>query len=218
MTDPRVRELIETNVKRIAVPLYEGVTAGVAKSEAWVSSMARGDDYPWLLSLAARAHMREYWLDNLRGTGWSVEGRPELMGQTILQSRDHNLALRLIKENKRIHPGGVPAAGASHARRVTWQLPLPGLDLSGEIVAHPSMAECLLLWDRTLDQGNTIVTVRVVHTIGAGSYGQRVPIDMSFVIRPEGGMYEQLGFRGDPAGDDLFPNIDQKENESGLAG
>ncbi|MBK8459844.1 MAG: hypothetical protein IPL43_06340 [Micropruina sp.] len=58
--------------------------------------MAHGQDYPWLYHLRP-APMRDYWLDSIAGTGWTIEGRPELMGQTILVNRDHNVALRLIK-------------------------------------------------------------------------------------------------------------------------
>ncbi|MBK8460942.1 MAG: hypothetical protein WAS07_04310 [Micropruina sp.] len=219
MSDPRVRELIESNVGQFALPLYEGVTTGVAAAEAWVSGMAHGQDYPWLLSLAARAHMRDYWLDSIAGTGWTIEGRPELMGQTILVNRDHNVALRLIKENKRIHPGGVPVAGSNETRRRAWQQPpLPDIDLTDGVAALPDVAECLLLWDCAREAGSLTVGVRVVHTIGAGRYGQRVPIDLSFVVRPEGTLYEELGFAGDSQDDSLFPNIDEKENVGDSAG
>lgn len=214
----RVREFIESNVQQIAVPLFEGVSTGVGKTQAWMTGMPHREDYLWLFSLAARAHMRNYWLDNLGGTGWRVVGRPELMGQTILTNHDHNLALRLIKENKRVHPGGVPVAGSGASRRQAWQEPLPGLALLKDAEVLSQMTECLLLWDFILDSEMMTVSTRVVHTIGPGRYGQRVPIDLSFVIRPHGGMFEELGFRGDPQDDDLFPDIDQEENEGGYAG
>lgn len=141
------------------------------------------------------------------------------MGQTILVSPDRRVTLRLLKENPNVHPGGVPCAGHNAARQAAWrQDPLPSLSLT----LHPGIAavttECLLLWDCAWDEGDPRVSTRVVHTTEPGRYGDRVPIDLSFRIDPSGSMYDQLVFDGAAEMEDLFPNINQKDNEGDASG
>ena len=71
----------------------------------------------------------------------------------------------------------------------------------------------LLLWDRQVDSGRDVVTVRAVHTLAPGVYGRAVPIDMSFDIEPGGTVFDQLAYRGDDQPDDFFPHIVRDDNE-----
>lgn len=218
MTDDSLKSLVERQVGVASLGLYEGVTTGFAEARA---SWDRHDepDYRWLLSMTARARMRHHWETHLPAEGWTVEGNAALMGQTILVSPDRKVTLRLLKENPNIHPGGVPYAGHNAARRATWlQDPLPSLSLTLNPEVATLTTECLLLWDYEWDKGVPRVSTRVVHTIGTGQYGVRVPIDLSYQIVPSGNMYDQLKFHGATEIEDLFPNINQKDNEGDASG
>ncbi len=218
MTDGSLRGLVLRELGAVTVGLHEGVTTGFSKAQtAWGRLSER--EYGWLLSMFARARMREYWEQNLPGLGWAVGGNVALMGQTILVSPDGSLTLRLLKEHPGVHPGGVPYAGPTKARQVSWaQDPLPGMGHLGSAEAVARAAECLLLWDCIWDKGVPALTARVVHTIGPGRYGVRVPIDLSFRIDPSGTMHDQMAFTGEAQMEDLFPNIDRKDNEEDASG
>lgn len=219
MTDSSLRGLVEGQIGAISLGLYEGVTTGFSNARA---SWSRHDEpeYRWLLSMTARARMRDHWERNPPGVEWAVTGNAALMGQTILVSPDQRLTLRLLKEHPGVHPGGVPAAGHSQARQAAWaQDPLPDLKLSLDPdVAAAQTTECLLLWNFALEEGQPSLTARVVHTTGPGRYGVRVPIDLSYAIQSSGNMYDQLQFTGDTQIADLYPNIEQQENEDDAAG
>ncbi|MDI9629453.1 MAG: hypothetical protein QM286_13105 [Acidobacteriota bacterium] len=220
MSSIEVHSLIERHVQGVGLALYEGVAAGVDHATVAMGRLSIGD-YPWLFSGHARAAMRHYWVrsGHLGVSGWSVRGRPQLMGETFLENDEHRLSLRLLKESGRVHPGGVPAAGRSDTRREQWQAPLPGLARSSDGLEFLSgVAACLLLWAVEFEAGIPLISVRVVHPLEPGRYGQRVPIDMSFSISPKGQMFEDLRFSGDPQEEDLFPNILEQENEDGLGG
>jgi hypothetical protein len=218
MTDASLRSLIEGQIAGISLGLYEGVTTGFSNAR---SSWQRLDEppYRWLLSMTARARMRDHWERSTPGPGWRVEGNAHLMGQTLLVSPDEGLTLRLLKEHPRVHPGGVPAAGNSPARQAVWaQDSLPDIALSLEPRLVKRTVECLLLWNVKWEDEQPSLTTRVVHTTGTGRYGVRVPIDLSYVIQPSGNMYDQLEFPGDAQNEDLFPNIDKKDNEGDASG
>lgn len=218
MTDESLRVLIERQVGLASLGLYEGVTRGFAQAR---DSWTRHDEpkFRWLLSMNARARMRDHWENRPAAEGWTVGGNAALMGQTILVSPDRRLTLRLLKENPAVHPGGVPHAGHNLARKAAWvQDPLPALSLTLNPDVAAVTTECLLLWNFEWDEGVPVLTTRVVHTIGTGGYGVRVPIDLSYQIEPSGTMYDQLAFRGDAQIEDLYPNIDKKDNEGDASG
>jgi hypothetical protein len=218
MTDESLRSLVERQVGVASLGLYEGVTTGFAQAR---TSWVRHDEpeYRWLLSMTARARMRNHWENHLPAAGWSVAGNAALMGQTILVSPDRKVTLRLLKENPNVHPGGVPYAGHNAARQAAWrQDPLPDLSLMLNPEVAALTTECLLLWDVEWDEGVPLLSTRVVHTIGTGRYGVRVPIDLSYEIDPSGTMYDQLRFDGAAEIEDLYPNINQKDNEGDASG
>ena len=177
--------------------------------------MKRAEDYPSLRSMLTRAHMRNYWMDNPQ-VGWEVGGNPKRNCQCLLIDRRHGLSLRLLKENRRLSPGGTPAAGHSTARREAWAQPLPDDFLA--LPASPTrqeLTELFLLWDRTIVTGEPRVSVRVVHTIAPGVFGRAVPLDMSFEIEPGGTMFDALEFPGDPDEPDLWAEIDDDDEAEG---
>lgn len=218
MTYESVRALVERQVGVVSLGLYEGVTTGFANARA---SWARHDDpqFQWLLSMNARARMRDHWEQHLLAYGWVVGGNAALMGQTILVSPDSSVTLRLLKEHPGVHPGGVPAAGHSAARQQAWaQDPIPGLSLALTPAMAARTTECLLLWNFEWEEGVPVLSARVVHTTGPGRYGVRVPVDLSYEIQPGGTMYDQLKFAGDAQIEDLYPNINKKDNEGDASG
>lgn len=149
--------------------------------------------------------------------GWRVGGNPMMMGQTILRNATQGMEMRLLKERRKTYPGGVPVAGWNGARRNYWTQ--PSLDIA--VPAQPFLDEyirLLLLWDRLMVDGVSVLTVRVVHTLAPGIYGRRVPLDLNYEIRSTGGVFDNLSFPGDPENEDLFADIDRQENEDdGLA-
>lgn len=217
MTLEDVRRRVEHCADAVSLELYEGVTTGVAGARAMLRSLPNQYDYPHLLPLSARAFMREHWRANGLPGHWKVSGNPRLMGQTILSNSSENVEMRLLKERRRTYPGGVPIAGSNSARREAWrQAPLgfeiPGQPWSGDVV------RLLALWDMARADGELVVSVRVVHTLQPGVFGSKVPIDLSYEIKPAGGIFDMLQFRGAKQEEDLFAEIDQEENEGDAAG
>lgn len=214
MTHSEMRRRIERSADILSVDLYEGVTTGVGTAREMLRALPNNDDYPHLLSLNARAFMREHWRGNGLPEGWEVAGNPRLMGQTMLLNPRDDMEFRLLKERRRRYPGGVPVAGSNAARQSAWrQLPLR-LEMPDGPVPE-GRTRLLALWDLTRIRDELQVRLRVVHTLGPGVYGSRVPIDLSYEIRPSGGIFESLEFIGDPQDDDLFADIDREENEGG---
>lgn len=217
MTDDSLRGLVEQQLGSVSLELHEGITSGFTAAQAMWKRFEEAE-YRWLLSMNARARMREHWEETLSVLGWTVSGNVKLMGQTILVSPDERLTLRLLKEHPRVYPGGVPHAGHTGARQEAWsQDPLPGIGtaVGADLVARTT--ECLLLWDCDWEEGQPALSARVVHTIGPGRYGVRVPIDLSFKI-DDGGHLENQAFPGATQLDVLFPNIKQKDNEEDASG
>lgn len=206
------RATVEALLSTVGQSLYEGVTVGLAASDTLMGRVPYREDYPWLASAHARVGARNYWRDNGIGDGWSLRGNPRLMGQTLLEHAEESVVLRLLKERRRTYPGGVPVAGSNEARRQEWQQ--PPLDVAADNApTWASKTVLLLLWDRQVDSGRDVVTVRAVHTLAPGVYGRAVPIDMSFDIEPGGTVFDQLAYRGDDQPDDFFPHIVRDDNE-----
>lgn len=212
MTPEDMRHRVERCADAVSVELYEGVTTGVAGARAMLRALPNSADYPHLLPLNARAFMREHWVASGLPGRWQITGNPGLMGQTILLNADENLEMRLLKERRRTYPGGVPVAGSSDTRKGAWRqaplgFPVPGLPLSHDRV------RLLALWDLAIKDEGPVVALRVVHTLAPGRYGSKVPIDLSYEIKPSGGIFDTLQFRGDAQDEDLFADIDREENE-----
>lgn len=203
--------LIEQCVGAIALPLYEGVSAGLAEATTRLDGFAHLDQYPALVPILARHAMRNYWVDAGVSRPWHVGGQPHLMGQVILTNADAAIELRLLKERSQTYPGGVPVAGRNPERQHYWAEPPLPIEMPRS--APEERTRLLLLWDQVVEGDEKKISVRVVHTLAPGYYGSRVPIDMSFNIEPTGQMFAQLTFEGEAQDEDLFADIPKEDNE-----
>lgn len=221
MTSDSMEQLVEQRLGTISLPLYEAVTYGLASADSRLRGLSNRSDYPHLTPMLARAEARNYLLGE-SPPGWRVSGNPRRSGQLYLVNDEHNLELRLLKENGRTHPGGTPPAGHNRARREKWtSAPLELLSRRevSPLVHDPASAVHLLwLWDRYEVDDDLRTTVRVVQPLSPGKFGTAVPIGLSFDIQPNGTLFNQLAFGGAADEVDFFPNIDAEENEEdGLA-
>ncbi|MBB1023340.1 MULTISPECIES: hypothetical protein [unclassified Dietzia] len=221
MSTDAIRELVATQLGLITVPLYETVSVGVAAASARLRGFPNVADYPYLLPTLARAEMNSR-LREQAPEGWKLGGNPRQMGNTTLISDRHNIELRLLKEHARFHPGGIPPAGLGRARQDWWDGPEMALmsarDLLPDTYDPKTGIRLLWLWDRAVEDDGERISVRVVHTVGAGRFGRAVPIDYSFEVRPGGEMFSRLHFAGEKQNELFFPNINQKDNDTdGLA-
>lgn len=216
MTPEDMRHRVERCADTVSLDLFEGITTGVAGARAMLRALPNMDDYPHLVSLNARAFMREYWLANGLPGEWTVSGNSRLMGQTILSNAFENVEMRLLKERRRTYPGGVPIAGSNWTRRDAWRQAPLDIEVPGQPVSDDTV-RLLALWDIAEDD-DLVVSVRVVHTLQPGVFGSRVPIDLSYEIKPTGGIFDMLQFRGDAEDEDFFADIDREENEGDAAG
>ena len=221
MSADATRGLVANQIGLITVPLYETISTGVAEAQARLRGVQNLSDHPYLLPTMARAlinnHLREH-----APAGWELGGNSRRMGHTTLVSHRHNIELRLLKEHGRIHPGGVPPAGAGRARQNWWENDelalMSARDLLPDTYDPETGIKLLWLWDRAVENDGERISVRVVHTLGAGRFGKAVPLDYSFEIRPDGEMFSRLYFAGEEQNELFFPNIDQKDNDTdGLA-
>lgn len=217
MATEDMRRRVERCADALSVELFEGITTGVAGARAMLRALPNRHDYPHLLPLNARAFMREHWLANGLPGQWTVSGNPRLMGQTILSSAHENMEMRLLKERRSNYPRGVPVAGTNLTRRDAWRQPPLDIEVPGQPVSDGT-ARLLALWDVAEVDDDLVVAVRVVHTLQPGVFGSRVPIDLSYEIKPTGGIFDMLQFRGDAQDEDLFADIDREENEGDAAG
>ena len=144
---------------------------------------------------------------------WNVDGNPALMGQLYLVNRQAGFKLRLLRN------GGRPTPAAS-ARRPEPAAPRqPG----GPAVAAGPTGSSRRPAERTtaaLDYAAAYVseegfTLRVVHPVEAGKYGQMVRFDVDFAVLPGGSVFEQLEFRGDEERQDFFrTEIDEADGDA----
>ncbi|MGN0100779.1 MAG: hypothetical protein ACI39C_07550 [Dietzia sp.] len=221
MSTNAILEHVATQIGLITVPLYEMVAAGVAEAQSRLQGFQNLDDHPYLLPTLTRASVNNQLREHAP-VGWELGGNSRRMGHTTLVSHRQNIELRLLKEHGRIHPGGVPPAGAGRARQDWYEneeLALMSVrDLLPGTYDPSTGVNLLWLWDRVVDDDEARISVRVVHPLSASRFGRAVPLDYSFEIRPDGEMFSQLYFAGEEQNEQFFPNIDQKDNGTdGLA-
>lgn len=215
------RHEIETHLRRISIPIYEGVAAGVEMADRVMRIVPHPDNYAFFRSSATRIGAREHWIDQGLGPGWGVAGNPALQAQTLLVNPEAGIEMRFLRERRRSYPGGVPVAGHNTARRKAWSQSALPFSLASEPSAQDSIDEItlLLLWDMTADGD---IQVRVVHPLEPGIYGRAVPVDMEFEVQPGGTLFSHLSYEGDDQNENLFAHIDRADNEgdgmSGLIG
>jgi hypothetical protein len=212
MTSVDVRQLIEVQATALGPVLHEGTATSLSGALKRSKGLPHRE-HPHLRPLLMRAEMRKFLDSRRMPDGWQVGGDSRLMGQLHLVHAEHNLEMRFLKERRRTYPGGVPLAGKNHARRERWTA--PPLDFDLPISTSTGPVPLLLLWDflnaQTLDQ----FTLRIVHTLAPGVYGQEVPCDLILDVDHGGDIFKRLSFSGSPENEDLFAGtvrIDEVED------
>ena len=192
-------------VSPVALPLHEGMAAGLADARSRLGTMGRIDEAPHLIALATRHAARNYFMDGGLPPRWRVEGKPYLMGQVIVEGP--GVSLRVLKERRRSYPGGVPVAGSGRARQLAWSN--VEWDLMGD--PKPETLDLLCVWDYR-DDG---ISIRVVRPLHPGVYGSPVKLDVSYEVRPGGELFSTSRFAGGDDDTDLYEEtvIDTEGNE-----
>jgi hypothetical protein len=205
-----VRSVITAEAEVLSPHLYECVAESLQAARRRLAGL----DYsmhPIPLPMVLRAEARERLKQRVLPSGWEVAGESRLMEQLQLEHPGHLFELRFLKERRRAYPGGVPAAGPNSSRRRAWDQYALDLDLD-VAAAAPTLTTFLLVWDlknsKNLDDG---FTLRVVHPLKPGTYGQAVPCDLSLDLLPGGGIFDRLAFKGDAEDTDLFENVEIAE-------
>ncbi|WP_366181235.1 hypothetical protein ABXS69_03810 [Actinomyces timonensis] len=121
-------------------------------------------------------------------------------------------------------PDRVPHAGSNRARRTEWtQPPFAELATRSALLdgAHLAGQVFLLLWTYVDPEGRAAgYTLRVVHTLVPGAFGEATLCDLDLLI-PRGGDVgeDNLAFVGSDADEDLFLfNLaDEADEQEGVA-
>lgn len=210
-----IRESIAAQAEALGPVLHAGMATSLVTSRGHTKHL-RHEKYPHLLPLHLRAEFREHLETETLPNGWVVGGDSKLMGQLILLNRALGLELRFVKERRATYPGGVPHAGKNPARRKAWanapmDSPIPGLESFG--LTEPT--KFLLCWDLIPGEVDSF-SLRIVHTVGAGRFGSRVPLDLILEVQDGGSIFTRLAFRGSEDNEDFFGvEIAEEENGNG---
>lgn len=201
-------------VYQLSQYLWEAQAGALADSEA----RAKGFDhhvYPSTRPMLMRPCFRESLLDLGLPQGWTLGGDTTKMVQIYLCDDESGIRLRYLKERRATYPGGVPAAGHNQARRCYWQPPLFDCPESN---GCPSPTNLLLLWDY-LDstQREDGFSLRIVHPVAPGRWGEKTPIDLSLNIPNSDYMESGLEFKSYPEDTDFFADLSEETGVDGTA-
>lgn len=203
----RVSQLVLDRVGVIAPLLDEAMAGAILQAETRARGLGH-PRYPHLRPLTIRADVREALEAEPLPAGWRIAGDPRKMGQLILVDEISGMTLRMLKAPY-TQPDGVPHAGANQARRVAWtQSPFPDHATQSALIDEAMLAgQCfLLIWAYVDPDDRTAgYTLRVVHTLVPGAFGESTRCDLDLVI-PRGGQVDEgnLAFAGSDADEDLF--------------
>ncbi len=220
MTTSPTAAVIKQQAEVLGPPIYSAMSTAITAA----AKRAKGlppEVFPHFLPLAVRCDLRVVLEDEGLPLGWRLGGNPGLMGQLLLESDEHQISMRFLKERRRTRRGGVPHAGPNRARRAAWAQPLTlpldfGESGGTAIVTGPTeKVELLLCWDHADPRDGDAFTLRVVHTISPGTYGSAVPCDLIIDLEHGGGIFTKLTFPGSDDPQDFFP-IDISEEENGV--
>lgn len=193
-----------------------GSTLWNAQSVAAAQAATKALGYSDGIDTYIRTHlMRAGFANEMRHVnlpdGWSVDVDTAHMCKVELHGPD--CTVRYLKENRRIHPGGVPGAGRNSRRRAYWQEAF-----DDKILGICTPKNYLLLWSEIpSDESVYGFGLRLVHPTGVGRFGMRTPIDASVDLMPADGLESMLEFTGDDDEIDFFADIDMSlENPHAL--
>jgi hypothetical protein len=203
---------LQDQLTPVASPLYEGLAHSLAFANKH-NGRFTFKEQPHLWSLTTRAELREYYKAHDLPAGWTVAGDPRLMGQLLFINDEHGLELSFLKENRRVHRGGLPPAGPGHTRRRRWASPAL-FELDGEYV-RPQRISLHHAWDYGHDDEGDVdlnsFTTRIVHTTEPGAFGRAVTCNFFFNILPSGELHTTQRFDGDAEEEDFFLKRDAND-------
>lgn len=195
-------------------PAMAGALVSTKERLAGIDRQAYGYHYSHLIKILLREALVEEDLGE-----WTVAGNSRLNGQTYLEQPNLGIKMKVGKENRRVHPGGVPPAGVTKSQKAHYKdprqlhldfpLPEPKWPAGTPINLH-------LLWDHPAAEDGKLdyeaFTLRAVHTTAPSSFGKVVPLDLSFEILASDTVFVRSRFDGDVADEDLFAfELDETE-------
>lgn len=206
-----LQALLEGKIQALAPVLHTGMAGSLAGVNKRLQGLDRVEQ-AYLYSLTIKADLRQHL--EREGTGeWVLGGNPRQSGQTHLTIPDHGIRMKVVKENSRIHPGGVPPANRTKNDRLMYtdhrsvqtMLEFP-LDAPNWPEGKP--INLILLWDYLRNQAGKIdynaFTLRAVHTTAPADFGQIVPLDLSFAIVSPSTVFTHSRFDGGDIDEDLY--------------
>jgi hypothetical protein len=206
-----LQNLLETHVHTLAPVLHPGMADALAKVSKRLAGIDR-TQHAYLYSLTIKADLRTYCAAQDLGP-WSLDGNPRLHGQTHLVIPEHGIRMKVMKENRHVHPGGIPPANRTKPDRFLYtdirsvQEAL-AFELEQPVWPAGRPIDMLLLWDYPKGKNGAVLhdafTLRAVHTTAPGAFGHVVPTDLSFDITSPTTVFAKSRFAGDAADDDLY--------------
>lgn len=210
MSKDKTLETVQNVAAELAPALWGPFSDALAYASMQLADINHGK-HPALRPLVARARLRDLLeISGKLPRGWQIGGLPQRMEQLLLCTDE--VQVRFLKENALAFPGGVPAAGKNAARRAFWQ---PSLFQGGEEEkgALP-LLRLLLLWDYCVPgKAEEGFTLRLVHTIDAGTFGYKTKIDASIPLFAEVQEIRELNFEEVSQEENFFAQIDVEANE-----
>lgn len=203
-----LQELLEDRIRALAPVLHPGMALGLVDADRRMEGLDR-TEYGYMYSHHAKIGMREYVRHQDLGE-WTLGGNPRMQGQMILEIPADGISMKVVKENRRVHPGGIPPANRTRPDRRRYRDPRPlqetlGFDLEEPLWPQGKEIDLLLLWDYVLDANAAdAFTLRAVHTTKPGVFGQRVETDLSFEIQAPDTVFAHSRFAGDAEDEDLY--------------
>lgn len=203
-----LRDLLEDRIRALAPVLYPGMAQGLLEADKRMAGYERAE-YGYMYSHHAKIGMREFAKQHDLGE-WEIGGNPRMQGQTIFEIPSSGIAMKVVKENRILHPGGIPPANRTRADRRRYLDPRPvqqvlDLGLTEPLWPEGKGIDLLLLWDRVLEgDSDQAFTLRVVHTTTPGVFGKRVETDLSFEIESPETVFAHSRFEGEAADEDLY--------------
>lgn len=216
MSSSETERIVLAEARNLGPLLHAGAATALAGSHVRAAGLGHAK-YPHLVPMLMRSELREYLESNPVPNGWEISGDSRKMGQLLLRHSGLNLEMRFLKERRRTYPGGVPVAGASATRRKQWineplDFEMPGIPTTAQV----DPVRLLLLWDFNDAEALDQFSLRIVHTLAAGTYGQAVPCDLIVDVEDGGTIFGHLSFPGAHDSVDFFEvDIDEREDESG---
>ena len=202
----------------LSEPLMEAFSTSVAHLESEASRYSQFR-FPAIRPMLMRASVRLALEEGLLPEGARVGGNPHQNCELLIEYK--NLTMRVLKENRRLFPGGIPVAGRNDARRAYYQqMSLEDMLFTGDSCEDAPL-NLILLWEWIdVENRKQGVDLRLVHTIGAGRWSASpVPVDLSIPIVSDVGFYSNLEFETTEETQDFFATqIAAEENDSADAG